>query len=70
MKKRYLYETSIHVQRAVHKITQKELGDAIGLTRQTISSIENNKPTTLINAVLIAQYFNVPVEEIFKISEV
>lgn len=48
------------------KITQEELADVIGVTRQTIIAIEkgNYTPSVLL-ALKIAQYFNEPLEKIF-----
>jgi putative transcriptional regulator len=47
-------------------MTQEELAEKIGVTRQTIISIEKRKflPSTLL-ALKFAQFFNKPVEEIF-----
>lgn len=47
-------------------LTQEELGKAVGVTRQTIISIENQAyiPTTLLS-LKIAKYFKVPLEKIF-----
>lgn len=71
MKKRKLnYSTTVHVQRAIHNETQEELAERIGVSRQTISNIENNKPPTLLNAWLIAQRFEVTIEEIFKFETI
>ena len=46
------------------------LADAVGVTRQTISSIEKSKfvPSALL-AMKIARYFGKTVEEIFFIRE-
>ncbi|QSH39539.1 helix-turn-helix transcriptional regulator [Candidatus Kaiserbacteria bacterium] len=46
--------------------TQEQLADAVGVSRQTIISIEkgNYTPSVLL-ALRIAHYFNVPVEDIF-----
>ena len=47
-------------------ITQQELGDAIGVTRQTIIAIEKGNYTPSVSLALhIAHYFNTPIEEIF-----
>lgn len=54
-----------------HKqISQQDLANAIGVTRLTIHSIENNKfiPSTLI-ALKLADYFKVSVEDIFYLNE-
>ena len=52
------------------EMSQQELADAVGVTRQTIFSIEKNKfvPSALL-ALKIARFFNKPVEEIFFITE-
>lgn len=49
-----------------NEISQEELADAIGVTRQTIHSIEKGKfiPSTLL-AFKIARFFKKDVEEIF-----
>lgn len=61
-------ENSIRVQRAIKNITQEELAAAVGVTRKTINTIENGiyTPSTVL-ALRIARYFEVPVEEIFKL---
>ena len=53
-----------------NEMSQQQLADAVGVTRQTISSIERGKfvPSALL-ALKVARYFNVPVEEIFFIEE-
>jgi putative transcriptional regulator len=52
------------------QLTQQELANAVGVTRLTIHSIENEKftPSTLL-AIKLANFFQVPVEEIFFITE-
>ena len=51
-------------------MSQQELADAIGVTRQTIYSVEKAKfiPSTLL-ALAIAKFFGKTVEEIFHIVE-
>ena len=64
-------ENRIHVFRAEHRLSQSDLADAIGVSRKTISTIEVGKfvPSTII-ALKIAQYFKVPVEDIFTLQDV
>jgi len=52
------------------EISQEALASAVGVTRQTIWSIENGKfvPSTLL-ALRLARFFNQPVEQIFYIIE-
>lgn len=49
-----------------NKITQEELGNAVGVTRQTIIAIEkgNYTPSVLL-ALKIAKYFHTTVEKLF-----
>lgn len=52
------------------KVSQEELGSFVGVTRQTITSIETGKYTaSLPLALKIARYFGLPVEEIFELTE-
>lgn len=49
------------------EMTQAELGDCIGVTRQTIAAIEAGKYSpTLEAAFRIARVFDKPLEEIFR----
>ena len=64
MKKR---RTEIAVQRAMRKMTQKDLAERTGLSRQTINAIESGKGnTSLFNALKLASAFDVEVEELFN----
>lgn len=52
--------------RKIKNITQDELARNIGVTRQTINAIENEKYSpTLLLAIKLAKYLEVPVEELF-----
>jgi putative transcriptional regulator len=47
-------------------LAQGELAEAMGVSRQTINSIENERYTpSLPLALTLARYFGVPVEEMF-----
>jgi putative transcriptional regulator len=49
------------------EMTQAELGQAIGVTRQTIAAIEAGKYSpTLEAAFRIAQVFGKPLDEVFQ----
>ena len=64
-------KTRIKELRKQHKLSQAELADAVGTTRQTITSIEVGKYTaSLILAYKIAHYFNLPIERVFDFSEI
>lgn len=52
------------------EITQEELAKKIGVTRQTILSIEKDKyDPSLILAFKMARFFEVKIEDIFIYSE-
>jgi putative transcriptional regulator len=63
-------KNNLHVERAIKKVTQAELADRVGVSRQTINSIESNKyiPSTLL-ALKIARVFGKSVEEIFQLEK-
>jgi putative transcriptional regulator len=64
-------KTKIRELRQKNRITQEELALAVGVTRQTITSIEGEKYTaSLVLAYKIARYFNMTIEEVFDFSEV
>lgn len=64
-------KTKIMELRKQSKISQEELAKAVGVTRQTIISIENEKYTaSLVLAYKIAKFFGKTIEEIFDFSEV
>ena len=56
--------------RKAKKMSQEELALAVGVTRQTITSIEVGKYTaSLPLAFKIAHYFGMAIEEVFDFSE-
>ena len=56
--------------RKARKISQEELARAVGVTRQTITSIEVGKYTaSLPLAHKIAVYFGLSIEEVFLVEE-
>ena len=63
-------KNSIKIERAIHNLTQEELSNKIGVSRQTINAMEANKyvPSTIL-ALKIAKTFNKPVEMIFLLEE-
>ncbi len=51
-------------------ITQEELAKAVGVTRQTIISLENGRYTASLGlAHKIAEFFGVKIEDIFIFEE-
>lgn len=50
-----------------HEMTQQELADAVGVTRQTINAIEAAKYSPSLElAFKIAVVFELPLEEVFQ----
>ena len=65
-----LMKTHIRELRKARKLSQEELADAVGTTRQTITSIEVGKYTaSLPLAYKIARFFGLTIEEVFDFSE-
>lgn len=63
-------DTMIPQLRKERKVSQEELATAVGVTRQTITSIECGKYiASLPLAYKIARYFGKPIEEIFDFSK-
>jgi len=63
-------KNKIKVFRAMHDLTQEDLAQAIGVTRQTILAIEKGKYVPSLDlAFRIARHFKVNVEEIFHYEE-
>ena len=63
-------KTRIRELRKQRKLSQEELADAVGTTRQTITSIEVGKYTaSLPLACKIARYFGLSIEEVFDFSD-
>lgn len=61
----------LKVFRATKNLTQEDLAQAIGVTRQTILAIENKRyEPSLLLAARIAKYFKVRIDEIFILDEV
>lgn len=64
-----MIDNNIRVLRAKHKITQEDLADQVGVTRQTILAIEKNKYSPSLKLAFdIAQVFEVGIEQVFFIS--
>ncbi len=63
-------KNSIKVERARFDMTQANLAEKIGVSRQSINAIEKGKyvPSAVL-ALKIASVFNKPVEEIFSLED-
>jgi len=61
---------TIKVERAILSLTQDDLAKKIGVSRQTINSIEANRyvPSTVL-ALKLSALFNKPVNDFFKLDD-
>ncbi len=63
-------KNNIRVERAIKRITQQQLAERIGVSRQTINAIESGKyiPSALL-ALKMSKVFEKPVDDIFLLEE-
>ena len=65
-----MLQNRIKVLRAERDLTQAQLAEQIGVIRQTIIAIEQNKyQPSVVLALRLAHAFGVPIEEIFQLTE-
>ncbi|MEY8327654.1 helix-turn-helix transcriptional regulator [Lachnospiraceae bacterium 54-11] len=61
----------MHVYRATKRMTQQELADLVGVSRQTIMQLERNRYNpSMTLAYSISKIFDVTIEDLFDFSEV
>ena len=69
MKQSHEIRNSVRRQRLLREMTQQELADRVGVTRQTILSIEKGKYTPSVAlALIISQVFEVTVDSLFQLK--
>jgi transcriptional regulator, cro/CI family len=63
-------KNSIRVERAIKRMTQAQLAELIGVSRQTIVAIESEKyvPSTVLS-LKIARVFDKRVDDIFELEK-
>lgn len=63
-------KNTLKIERAIKNLTQDDLAKLIGVSRQTINSIEKGRyvPSTVL-ALKISQIFEKPVNEIFTLED-
>ncbi len=63
-------KNTIKIERAIKDITQEDLANVIGVSRQTINAVEKNKyvPSTVL-ALKLSAYFKKPVNDIFTLEK-
>ena len=63
-------KNNIHDYRKKKKMTQEDLAKMVGVTRQTIISIEQGKYVASLSLALkLAKIFEVQVEDLFEVEE-
>ena len=63
-------ENNLKVLRAIKGITQEQLAEDLGVTRQTIHAVESGKYNPSLElAFKLAKYFDTKIEEIFQYNE-
>jgi len=63
-------KNNIRVERAILRMTQQQLAERIGVTRQTVNAIETGKyvPSTVL-ALKMAAVFGKSVDDVFQLDE-
>ncbi|WP_194974492.1 helix-turn-helix transcriptional regulator [Aquiflexum lacus] len=63
-------KNTVKVERAKKDMTQQDLAESVGVSRQTINSIESGKyvPSTVL-ALKICNVFQVKLDEVFKLED-
>ena len=62
-------QNTIRVERAKKNMTQGQLAEAIGVSRQTIHAIETGKfAPSVLTALKISRFFDTTVQEVFQLE--
>lgn len=63
-------KNTIKLERARRNITQEDLANALGVSRQSINAIETGRfiPSTVL-ALKLARYFKLTVNELFELEK-
>lgn len=63
-------KNKLRIYRSIREVSQQQLADAMGVTRQTIYAIEKNKYSPSLELGLkLARYFECTVEDLFGLEE-
>ncbi len=63
-------KNNVRVERAIARLTQQQLADRVGVSRQTINALEAGKyiPSTVLS-LKVAEVFGKTVNDIFSLEE-
>ena len=65
-----LFAYRVKKLRRQRKLSQQELGEALGLTQKTISAIESgNRTTTIEKLILLAKFFDVSTDYLLGLKD-
>ena len=63
-------KNNLRVERAIHRITQQQVAEAIGVSRQTIKAIEAERYTPSTHLALkLSKVFGKPVNDLFQLED-
>lgn len=63
-------KNKLRVYRAMHNLTQEQMAEKLGITRQTVIAIESDKYLPSLNlAFKMAKLFKVSIEDIFAYED-
>jgi len=64
------FATRLYELRVLHRLTQKEVGEAVGLTAKSIGTIESGeRKTTIDKLILLAKYFDVSTDYLLGLKD-
>ncbi|MCC2258902.1 helix-turn-helix transcriptional regulator [Intestinimonas aquisgranensis] len=70
MKELEIFAERVHMLRKQRGMSQRELGEAIGLSHKSISTIESgSRTTTLEKLVILARFFQVSTDYLLGLCE-
>ena len=70
MKELEIFAERVHMLRKQRGMSQKELGEAIGLSHKSINTIESgSRTTTLEKLVILARFFQVSTDYLLGLCE-
>ena len=70
MERKKDFATRVYQLRVLRRMTQKELGEAIGLTGKSICTLEaGTHKTTIDKLILLAKFFNVSTDYLLGLKD-